>query len=227
MKNVSKKQIILLFVLVMILVLSSAYQFVIAPLMTEKSDYEDKYAQLKENYMQMSITVNNLPLRQQELDKLISEQDKLMEDNFHVYQDAEVLDEALTKLALNSGLEVNSLSMGSIEPVSLEKTTEPEIVVDELTGESTIIEGTTTTYFTGVSKITYNYSYKGSFDNFIKFTNAVCDIQGVTVSSYNFNRFYEEVTVVSQTQQGPMNQAPVYTKPVDSFSLAITFFVYL
>ena len=74
MKNVSKKQIILLFVLVMILVLSSAYQFVIAPLMTEKSDYDDKYAQLKETYMQKSITVNNLPLCQLELDKLIAEQ---------------------------------------------------------------------------------------------------------------------------------------------------------
>ncbi len=226
MKNVSKKQIILLFVLVMILVMSSAYSFFISPLMTEKSDYDDKYVELKENYMQMSITVNSLSTRQQELDKLIAEQEKIKIENFHVYQDAEVLDDLLTRLALSNGLEVNSLSIGNIEPVSLEKTTEPQTVTDELTGEVSIIEGTTVEIFTGVSKLTYNYSYKGSFDNFIKFTSAVCDIQGVTVSAYNFNRFYEEVTVVSQTQQGPMGQPPIYTKPVDSFNLSITFFIY-
>lgn len=226
MKNVSKKQIILLFVLVMILVVSTAYQFFIAPLMTEKSDYDDKYAQLKEVYLEKSIAVNGLPMRQQELDKLSSDLQKFKEDNFHIYKDAEILDDTLTSLALSYGIEVSSLTIGNIEPVTLEKTTEPQTIIDELTGEATIIEGTTTTFFTGVSKLTYSYSYKGSFDSFIKFTDAVCDIQGVTVSSYNFNRFYEEVTVTSQTQQGPMGQPPMYTKPVDTYSLQITFFIY-
>lgn len=194
MKNVTAKQKILLFVLLMLLGISSAYQFLLSPLSVEKSDYEDKYHEVEVLYMDRNLSASSLNVRAGQLEEIEKEISEYLGKNISLYMENEKVDMLLTTEALRRGLSVNLLSIGSLSPITIQKTSEPVVVIDELTGEEAIVDGAVSTIETHVFKNTYSFLFEGDYENFVEYLSFICEQKGMEVDSYSADITFNEIT---------------------------------
>ena len=200
MKNITKKQMITLIVLVCVLILVIAVQYFYRPLIEKKSELIKKVDKMSETYSDMQMlsaiySIDNITYKEakEELKKQRSElrevmtesaQDKFLTDmlvSYHISIESSEIS-ALTKEKVRVECAVETEDEESVEGYSAMSMYPKggKIISDD--GEYVLLE-----YETGECSREIYYNISGTYTDMIGFINHVKEIKGVEISRFYFN----------------------------------------
>lgn len=202
--NLTKREQVLIYGLVIVAVLAILIFLIILPAMTHLSDLSDDVSQYQSEEMEMRLTISQADVNEQQYEKATKNFNKLKKQ-FYMPMDPESLDETITALIVQSGLSPRSLKMttlqqGKIPAYTIQPLVSAGIPVTTSSGAATNsavaeggnTDGTDNNEGTDAYVYTASASADGDKNQLSKLIDLVNATSGIELYSYNYSLTKDE-----------------------------------
>lgn len=206
MKDVTFKQVLMLYVLVCLLVIVVGVKYLILPQNDEKVKTETTYSETQQEYDQLAVQGNYAQIYQNRNEEMKSEISEILPECVGDFQNEDI-DKKITTLITSFGLTVEDLFIsdpvvyaatpptatnnGAATSATTTTTTITTTAVTTTTASGNNAAATTTTTTQMASEnvkvSTLNVKASGKYDNLVRLINNVKTKRGITLSNVSFS----------------------------------------
>lgn len=205
-----RRQIIILVILTIILVVMAFWQYLMSPLLEEKSELESEVAANEDKLSEMNNEILLAMGYERDIETTLSSISEITADLYPV-MDNEDADMMLLSELNKCGLDAMSLSVGSADSQS----------------KSSSVSTTTTATDTGISQITAVYSATGSYAQFVKFVAAMNEKPSVIIESIQASAAETESETYTVSPAGVNTSSTVTPASEEELAMELTLCVYM